>query len=316
MYSDSLARKLFYKVGARLEYSTSDLLQKSINDRTDKQFWHPFPYLLLQYKISEAQNVALTFNRRITRPVYPQLNPIINVIDHTLYETGNKDLNPETADKVEINYSLLKRKLQLRTGLFFSTTKDYITQLTLLSPPENLILTYVNGKRDNKIGGNIDVNYNINKYISLNPALSIFHSQTTGQYNEMDLKTKGLAWTGSLKLTVKPEKQTDIQLFFNYNSPTTLPQFKLGQIYYMDMSVKRTFLKNRLTASLTVTDIFNTSKWNIQSDNNIYRLRNHSKNETRIFWVGLTYNFNAFTPNSRMQQRSSENDNSRIKLGQ
>lgn len=316
IYSDSLARKFFYKIGMRLEYSTSELFQKSNNEKIEKQFWHPFPYLLLQYNINKTQNLTLTFNRRITRPTYPQLNPIINVIDHSLYETGNKDLNPEIAGKVELNHSFIKQKLQLRTGIFFSTTKDFITQVTLLSPPDNLILTYVNGKRDNKIGGNIDLNYNIIKYLSINPVFSIFYSQATGQYNEIDLSSNGWAWKGSLKVTIKPEQLTEIQLFFNYNSPASLPQFKLGQIYYMDLSIKRTFLKNRLTASLTVTDIFNTSKWNIQSDNNIYTLKNHSKNETRIFWIGLSYNFNAYKSSNRMQRESNENDNSRIKLGQ
>ncbi len=126
----------------------------------------------------------------------------------------------------------------------------------------------------------------------------------------------GLAWTGSFKITVKPEKQTEIQMFLNYNSPVTLPQFKLGRIFYMDMSVKRTFFKNRLTASITVTDIFNTSKWKIQSDNNIYNLRNHSKNQTRIFWVGLAYNFNAYKPDNRQQRSGGDNDGNIIKLGQ
>ena len=316
MYSDSLTKKLFFKIGARLEYSTSNLLQKSINKTIDKQFWHPFPYLLLQYNMNESQNLALTFNRRITRPTYPQLNPIINVIDHTLYETGNKDLNPETTDKVEINHSLIKQKLQLRTGLFFSSTKNYITQVTLLSPPDNLIFTHINGKRENKAGGNIDANYNVNKYLSMNPVLSFFYSQTTGRYNEMDLSTNGFAWTGSLKITVKPEKYTEIQTFLNYNSPVTLPQFKLGQIHYLDISVKRTFLQNKLTASFMVTDIFNTSKWNIKSNNNVYALRNNSKNETRIFWIGLVYNFNAYKPNSKMQRGGGESDSNMIKLGQ
>jgi outer membrane receptor protein involved in Fe transport len=316
MYSDSLAKKLFYKIVARLEYSTSNLLQKSINDKTDKQFWHPFPYFLLQYNINEAQNLALTFNRRITRPAYPQLNPIINLIDHTLYETGNKDLNPETADKVEVNYAFIKRRLQLRTGVFFSSTQDFITQTTILSPPDNLVLTYINGKRDNKVGSNLDLNYSLNKYLSFNPVFSLFYSKSTGQYEEIDLNTKGLAWTGSMKLSLKPEKQTEIQLFFNYNSPVTLPQFKLGEIYYLDMSVKRTFLKNKLTASLTVTDIFNTSKWNIQSDNTVYQLKNNSKNETRVFWLGLTYNFNAFKSVSGKSSGSSDGDGGMIKLGQ
>ncbi|MDR2907108.1 MAG: TonB-dependent receptor family protein [Bacteroidales bacterium] len=316
MYSDSLSKKLTYKIGARLEYSTSDLLQKSITDTIDKEFWHPFPYFQLQYNINQSQNLALTFNRRITRPTYPQLNPIINIIDHTIYETGNKNLNPETADMFEINHAFIKQKLQLRTALFFSTIKDFITQVTLLSPPDNLILTFINGNRENKIGGNFDINYNLNKYVSINPAFSFFHAQTTGQYNEIDLGTKNWAWTGNCKITIKPEKQTEIQTFFNYNSPSSLPQFDLDQIYYVDIAIKRTFLKNKLTASFTVSDIFNTNKWNIQSDNKIYNLKNYSKNETRIFWVGLTYNFNAYRPDSRLQRNGGEGDRGVIRLGQ
>ena len=316
MYSDSLTKKLFYKIGGRVEYNTTDLIQKSNNEKTDNQYWFPFPYFLLKYDINQSNALALTVNRRITRPTYPQLNPIISVIDHTTYETGNKYLEPEISDKIEVNYSFIKEKLQIRPAVFFSTTKNFITQLTLLSPPDKLTITYVNGKREYKTGADLDVNYTISKYLSINPVFSVFTVNSTGQYNEIDLHTNSLAWTGNCKIAVKPEKQTEIQLFFNYNSPATLPQFKLNQIYYMDMAVKRTFLKNKLTASLTVTDILNTYKWNIQSDNPVFNLKNHSKPQTRIFWIGLAYNFNAYKPDNKAQKSSSESDSGIIKLGQ
>jgi hypothetical protein len=84
----------------------------------------------------------------------------------------------------------------------------------------------------------------------------------------------------------------------------------------MDMAVKRTFLKNKLTASLTVTDILNTYKWNIQSDNAVFNLKNYSKPQTRIFWIGLAYNFNAYKPENKAQKSSNESDSGIIKLGQ
>ena len=316
MYSGTVFKKLFYKIGARVEYNATNLIQKSNKDTIHNQYWFPFPYLLLKYDINESNVLALTVNRRITRPTYPQLNPIINVIDHFTYETGNKNLAPEVLDKIELNYSFIKEKVQLRTNLFFSTTKNFITQVTLLSPPDKLTITYVNGKRENKMGADIDVNYNICKYISINPILSGFIAQTTGQYNEIDLSAKSLAWTGSLKVLIKPEKYTEIQLFFNYNSPLTLPQFKLDQIYYLDVSVKRSFFKNKFTASLTVTDVFNTYKWNIKSNNSIFNLKNHSKPQTRIFWIGLAYNFNAYKADGKSQRSNNEPDSGIIKLGQ
>jgi outer membrane receptor protein involved in Fe transport len=316
MYSDSLFKKIYFKIGARIEYNTSELIQKSINDRVYKEYLFPFPYLLLKHNINKTQSVALSINRRITRPTYPQLNPFINVIDQMTYETGNKNLEPEILDKIELNYSLIKEKFQFKTNVYFSTTKDFITQVSMLSVPDKLILTYVNGDRQNKIGGDFDITYKFNKYISINPGFSVFQTNSTGQYNEIDLRTYNLAWTGNIKTIIKPEKKTEIQLFINYNSPIELPQFNLSEIYYADIAVKRTFFDNKFSVSLTLTDIFNTRNWEIKSDNSIYKLNNYSKSKTRIFWIGSTYNFNSFKSTKSQKNGDSENDGGIIKLGQ
>ena len=316
MYSDSLFKKVYYKIGARVEYNTSEIIQKSINYRGYKEYVFPFPYLLIKYNINKNQNVALSVNRRITRPTYPQINPFINVIDQMTYETGNKSLKPEILDKMEFNYSFIKEKFQFKTNIFYSLTKDFITQVSMLSVPDKLILTYVNGDRQRKIGGDFDITYKLVKYLSINPGVSIFYTKSTGQYNEIDLSTNNLAWTGNIKIIIKPEKKTEIQLFLNYNSPIELSQFNLSEIYYADISVKRTFFDNKLAVSLTLTDIFNTRNWEISSDNAIYKLINYSKSETRILWIGLTYNFNSFKAGKPQKNGDSESDGGIIKLGQ
>lgn len=314
MYSDSLLKKLYYKVGVRLEYNTSDLIQKSINEEIYTHYLFPFPYLLLTRNINKAQSLSLSINRRVTRPTYPQLNPFINVIDQTTYETGNKNLKPEISDKIELNYSLIKEKYQFRSNLYYSSTRDFITQVSMLSAPDNLVLTYVNGNRLNKIGADLDYAYKFNKVFSVNPAFSVFYTKSTGNYNEIDLSVNNFAWTGNIKTTIRPDQKTDIQILLNYNSPVALPQFNLSEIYYADIALKRNFLKNKLAVSLSLTDVFNTRKWIVQSDNSVFKLYNSSKNETRIFWIGVTYNINSFK--SKAQNNGTETDNTIIKLGQ
>jgi outer membrane receptor protein involved in Fe transport len=315
MYSDSLSKKLFYKIGARLEYNTTDLIQKSINEEIYNHYLFPFPYLLLTRNINKAQSLALSINRRVTRPTYMQLNPFINVIDQTTYETGNKNLKPEILDKVEFNYTVIKDKYQFRSNLYYSSTKDFITQVSLLSPPDNLILTYVNGDRLNKIGADLDYVYKFNKVFSVTPAFSVFYTKSSGNYNEIDLSVNNFAWTGNVKTTIRPDQKTDIQILLNYNSPVALPQFNLGEIYYADIAIKRSFMKNKLALSLSLTDVFNTRKWIITSDNTAFRLYNSSKNDTRIFWIGITYNINSFKSKAQ-NNNGNETDNAIIKLGQ
>jgi hypothetical protein len=70
-----------------------------------------------------------------------------------------------------------------------------------------------------------------------------------------------------------------------------------------------------LALSLSLTDVFNTRKWIVQSDNSVFKLYNSSKNETRIFWIGITYNINSFKSKGQ-NNNGTESDNAIIKLGQ
>ena len=317
MYSDRLSDKWSYKAGARLEYSTSSLHQKSIGERIEKDFWHPFPFLSLQYRMNEKHQFDLSFNRRITRPAYPQLNPIIYVVDHTFHETGNKDLNPEVADKFELNYTFHKKKGHFTAGIYFSSTKDYITQVTHLASPENLVLTYANGERDRQVGVTIDMGGSLFPWFSMTRAFTLFYTRTSGIYNGMSLHTEDVGFSTNSTITVKFDKHTEADVFLNLVSAIDRPQFKLRPVTYGNVTLKRRFMQGRLTASITLTDVLNSDKWRSFSRNNtVYTLQNYSKGETRKLFLGLTYNFNSFQMNKKMQPKSGTEDNSHIRLGQ
>jgi len=316
MYSDTLFRKLYYKLGTRIEYSASDLHQNSTNDSINEKYLYPFPYLLLKYGINRVNSLALSINRRVTRPTMGQLNPFVIVVDQMTFETGNKYLRPEILDKIEFNYSMIIEKFQLRSNLYFSSAKDFITQVTIMTPSDDLIVTYANGDRQNKTGIDVDATWKFGKVLTINPGMSAFYSVSTGNYLGADLNSEGFAWTGNIKFVVKPDSRTDIQLFVNYISPVELPQFRVQEIYYADFGVKRSFFKNKLSVGLTVTDIFNTRTWIIGADNLVYDLYNKSKSETRIVWLGVTFNLNSFNFSKSQKGDGTENENGLIKLGQ
>ena len=315
MYSDTLLKKIFYKIGGRVEYNTSDVNQLQTNEEVKYNRLFPFPFLQLKYTINSDQNVGLSITRRVTRPTYPQLMSYIVVIDQMTYETGNKNLVPEIADKIELNHSLIKEKVQIRSNLYYSVTQNFITQISTLPSPQSLIVTYANGDRSNKLGIDMDVTYKICKSFSINPGFSVFHINSTGKYNEIDLSTNNVAWSANIKTLYKPDPKTELMLLLNYNSPIALPQFNLTSIYYADIGIRRNFLSNKLAMSLTMTDIFNTRKWIIQSDNTIFKLHNDSKTDSRILWLGFTYNFNSFKAIKSQKNEGVESEGL-IKLGQ
>lgn len=314
MYSDSLIKKIFYKIGARVEYNTSALTMKSTGEEINREYFIPFPFAMAKFAINKEQSVSASVTRRVTRPIYSQLNPYIVVIDQITYETGNRELKPEIVDKLEVNYSFVKDKFQFRSNLFYGITNDFITQVSVFSD-NKLIVTYANGNKLIKSGVDADATFKLSKYFSLNPAFSFFYSESNGNYKNTDLSANGTAWTGNLKAIIRPDKKSDIQFLINYNSPIELPQFKLDEIYYTDIAIKRNFLKNNLTLSFTVTDVFNSRQWIVNTTNSVYSVYNKSKNDTRIYWFGITYNFNSYKPtNGKVVE--TENEGGVIKLGQ
>ena len=314
MYSDTLLNKIFYKIGGRVEYNTSDVKQLQTKEEVKYKRLFPFPFLQLKYTINSSQNIALSITRRVTRPTYPQLMSYIVVIDQMTYETGNKNLVPEIADKIEINHSLIKEKLQIRSNLYYSVTQNFITQISTLPSPQSLIVTYANGDRSNKFGIDMDVSYKVCKSFSVNPGFSVFQIGSTGKYNEIDLSSNNVAWSANIKTLYKPDPKTELTLLLNYNSPIALPQFNLNSIFFADIGIRRNFLSDKLAMSLTLTDIFNTRKWIIQSDNTIFKLHNDSKTDSRILWLGFTYNFNSFKAKS--QKNEGVESEGLIRLGQ
>jgi hypothetical protein len=316
MYSDSLAREMYYRIGARLEYSTSEMTQKTTGDSIRNRQLILFPYLLYKYTITNGHSIAFGLNRRVTRPAYGQLNPFVIVVDQSTFETGNKYLQPEILDKAEVNYSVTGKGWQFRNNLYVSLARDFLTQVTLLSEDGDLIITWANGSLQTKAGIDMDAVVRCGKILTMTPGFSAFYTVSEGYYQGVSLNSEGFSWTGNMKFTVKPIANTEVQLFLNYNSPVTLPQFRLQEIYYADVSVKRTFFNNTLTAGLTVTDLFNTRNWAVSYDNQGYDLYNYSKYETRIVWIGLSYNLNSFKPVKSQKNEPAETDNGLIRLGE
>lgn len=313
MASDSLSKKLLMKLGARIEYNHSELVQVTIKDTTSYSYISPFPFAMLKYQFNKQNLLVFQLNRRITRPNYPQLNPYINLIDQLTYETGNKNVRPEIVDKVELAYSYTHSKWNLNMNIYSSLTQRFITQVSVITIHNQLALTYVNGNQQWKHGCDLDFTYTPIKWVHIQSGASVFYTKTSGFYNEVNLYTDNLAWKGNLRLTINPWKNGDIQLTGSYLSPTQLPQFSIDEIYYFNLSYSHKLWKNKLLIQLSIVDLFNTQKWVIHSDNHVYKLENISKGETRKVWIGFTYKFNSYKPTKPTKSNGNEEDSGIIR---
>lgn len=316
MYADTLVKSLYYKAGFRLEYNTSKLSQYTLQETISKDFLYPFPFLLANYSINQSQQISVALNRRITRPNYPQLNPFINFIDEMTFETGNKNLNPEILDKLEINYSIVKKNFGLKSGFYLEMRSNYLTQISLMPDPEKLILTWVNGDRQTKVGTETDINFQIRSLSTITLSMGGYYTSAGGTAKGINLDVSGFSWASTLKINLFPLRNTSLQITGTYRSDEELPQFSVESIYGVDLAVKQSLLNNQLTLSATITDAFDTRRWSVKTDKGLYTIVNHSKNNSRLLWFGITFSINSHKPSKPDSEVNKDQNPGLIQIGQ
>lgn len=313
LFSSKEKGRFSYKAGLRAEYST--VILHSDREHLDKASDDFFlsPTLSGTFRISEKQNLSLAFSRRIGRPTYPQLNPYMSMIDISTFEQGNMNLMPEKSNNADLAYSIKNNSFSLFADLYLVQTSNYITQVSKLSGDGILLLTYINATSDFKSGLDLSLKLYPVKWLDATLSANTFYVNTYGEFEDVDIDNHGWSNSSNLLVNVFPDNNTSIQLQYFIVSPQYYPQFTTAFSHYMNVGAKRTFLHGNLVASVQMTDLLGTYKYEIHSSNKVFNLSNTSWNKSRMLWLGLTYNFNSFKQQKNMQKQ--ESDRSRLNLG-
>ena len=313
MYSGNFTEKLSYKTGVRFEYSyvTLHSVKEALDDHSD--CWFLSPSLSLNWRVVPRWSLSAALTRRISRPTYPQLNPYINLIDKQTYETGNIQLQPEKANKLDLGYSYTGQLLTVSGNAYVTYTQNYINQVAYLDN-NILVTTYVNADSDVKTGLDHNIRYSPVRWLTMDLASNIFYSASRGNFKGADIRNQGWTNNSNIVFTIRPVNGMEIQAQYFVTTPQYFPQFTTRTIRYCNVGVKQFFLKNALTVSALLTDVFNTRRWDVHSDNPVFTLLNNSKNRSRMFWLGISWNFHSFKP-AKGAQKNQEEDRSIIRLG-
>ena len=313
MYSGKFSENLTYKAGVRLEYSYVSLHSEKgkLDDSSD--CWFLAPSVSLNWRVAPRWSLSAALTRRTSRPTYPQLNPYINLIDKQTYETGNMQLQPEKANKLDAGYSYTGKYLTVNGNAYVSYTTDFINQVAYLDN-DILITTYLNADSDVKTGIDHTIRYSPVRWLTVDLASNTFYSASRGSFNGTGIRNQGWTNNSNAGLTIRPFNGTEIQAQYFVTTPQYFPQFTTRLIHYGNIGVKQYFLKDSLTLSALLTDVFNTRSWDVYSDNPVFTLVNNSKNRSRVFWLGITWNFHSFKP-AKGGQKQQEEDRSVIRIG-
>jgi outer membrane receptor protein involved in Fe transport len=308
-YSGS-AEKLEYIGGLRYEYST-----RTVDLSFDPETHHLnlsnfFPSANLLYSFNPRLSLKAGFTRRIQRSTNNQLNPIPEREHSETLEVGDPDLLPEFVSLSEIG---LTKKFENNNSVFITfynqSSKNPVQRVNSIYADTILNRVYTNVDRGNNIGFETAADLHPTRWWDLYLGANLYNQSYEGELkilNGPSIQIDNAGWVYSINANTNFHftPTLSLQANLNYLSKRPTAQGEDSRFLSPNLSLKRSFMKNQLTASIQWQYIdlgmkeSNRQRITTQGDH-FYTTTNYIY-ETDFIMLHLSYNFNLKTNKAKL----------------
>ena len=301
--------KFSFLLGLRYEESKTTVKQLVNNTNNVKNYNDFFPTLNLSYQIKENETITFGYNRRIRRARSYFINPFPSKSSATNIFQGNPNIDPTYSNGIDLGYLKRYDKLTLNGSIYYrketgvftfisENTGDFVLVNEILVPV--LRRTPINLASNKQVGLELNANLNQSKNWRLNGSLNFYESETLGEYMGIVYDSKNLTWSGRLSNNLKLFSSVDWQTSLRYRAPQKTAVSERKSSIYSNTAFSKDLLKDKITLTFKVNDIFETGKWRIESFNENYRSYSESNwRGGRTLELNLIYRFNQKKKESR-----------------
>jgi outer membrane receptor for ferrienterochelin and colicins len=273
------------------------VVQPAVRWAYNTQFDAPFvPSINLQFRASEAFQLRMSYASGFRAPSLKEL--YLEFVDANHNILGNTALQPENSYHLNLNAILntrisITQTLRTEASLFYNNLQNMIN----LTQVQGTYFTYLNIDQYTTFGGKLQVQYNIHPDFDFK--LGYAHLGFTNRvYNELG----GSQYLYSPEVSAsfnywRASKKFRFNVIYKYNG--AMPGFRVGDdgeavqtklpaYNVMDITTSYAFLKNRLTVSAGVKNLFNVQNLDVQnSTGGVHSNGNIPVAWGRTFFTGL-----------------------------
>ena len=261
-----------------------------------------YPSLLLSHQ-SGRFSQSLSYRSSETRPSFQELNTGTVYANRYMRQVGNSQLEP--SQRHEFQYQASYGDLFLQAS--YTYVKDYIT--SIIEPdsddPQTGYITWTN----------IDHCWNWGSFLGYRHRWGFYEPQVQagiqqGFINAISMgKEKSFHdpyYIFSLYNGFHLPKGWYLNLSFSYRSSGTYDFVTISSVHNFDFQLYKSFLKDKLSLSLNVSDIFNTRRQKTDGTYGNVRFQQQKWEDTRSVQLRLTYRFNQAKKQYRGENSAQE----------
>ena len=305
-----------FLLGLRFEESITNVTQVVNGDNTKKKYNDLFPTLNLALELKEDETITLGYNRRIRRARSYFINPFPSRSSITNIFQGNPNIEPTYSNGIDLGYLKRFSQTTINGSIYFRKSTGEFTFITE-STGESVLVngnlvpvirrTPINLASNSQTGVEFNVNYTQSKLWRVRGNINFFESDLKGEYNGVVYDSKNFSWSGGLNNYLKIFSSVDWQTSLSYRAPQKTAVSNRKARISSNTALSKDLMKDKLTLTFKVNDIFETQKWRIESFNENYRSYSESSwRGGRNFELNLIYRFNQ-NKNDKKRSNSYEN---------
>ena len=261
-----------------------------------------YPSLLLTHQ-SGRFSQSLSYRSSEIRPSFQELNTGTVYANHYMRQVGNSQLEPSKHH--EFQYQASYGDLFLQAS--YTYVKDYIT--SIIEPysddPQTGYITWTN----------IDHCWNWGSFLGYRHRWGFYEPQVQAGIQQGFIKAISMGkeksfhdpyYIFSLYNGFHLPKGWYMNLSFSYRSSGTYDFLTINSVHNFDFQLYKSFLKDRLSLSLNVNDIFNTISRKTDGTYGNVRFQQQKWEDTRSVQLRLTYRFNQAKKQYRGENSAQE----------
>ncbi|MCK8495253.1 TonB-dependent receptor family protein [Spirosoma sp. RP8] len=299
-------KKLSYQLGLRAEMTYNRGRQLQANQSFGQQYVQLFPSAFFDYKINNKHGFIVGVDKKINRPTYENMNPLLRIVNANNFVQGNPALRPVSSYTGSATYAF-------RNALFI--TASYSIDVG--------DFTYV--AFQNPAGDSITIRPLNNRYTQTYSLLTAYNSLVKSWWytsTSINLRKSAYQLVGDEPKIVgigtvnvdtynsfSITKQLSWLVLFRYRGKAQERNVTTDAYFTLTTGLRQSLLGKRATVSLNVTDVFHTYKSQYSQESILLRQRWNNQYETTTVRLNGIYNFGGQV--AKIKTSSAANDEKR-----
>ena len=237
-------------------------------------------------------HTQLSYAVKTQRPSYHQLRNSVTYIDRYSLDRGNPTLQPQTTHDLSLTgvwkFLSLSTAYKVKKGAFVQWGEAQSD-----NPDAMMLTTYNYGKSIPELTAFVSASPKVGCWM---PSLTV---AAVKQWLDMEYRGEVISLNKPICVVnftniIQLPRQYMINASFYYQSKgQSLVYEMLSHIYFLDLSVQKSFMKDALTIELEGTDLLDSRRDNVLLRSGDYSIMQYNRYDTREVVLTLRYKFNS-----------------------